>query len=271
MKHISILLILCGFSLQAQKSKLNHLWDSPAELPTNESVLYDPSEDRLFVSCIDGKPTDKDGQGHISILNLEGDIVEAQWASGLSAPKGMTILAGHLYVSDIDRIAKINLENPEEKEFFEVKGAKFLNDLTHDGESVYCSDMAAGKLHRLKNVAVSTLAENIKGLNGLAFHEEGLYGLASEGLILFDLSSGEKTLIHAGMTGGDGLVVLSANEFLASRWQGEIWHLKNGDMDLLFSSAKQEIQTADIGYNPEQIVIYAPRFFSNYVSAFSLP
>ena len=41
----------------AQESdQVQKLWETPAQLKTPESVLYEPIENVLFVSSIDGKP-----------------------------------------------------------------------------------------------------------------------------------------------------------------------------------------------------------------------
>ena len=53
------------------------LWETPAQLKTPESVPYEPNENVLFVSNIDGKPDEKDGQGFISKVSpINGTISE---------------------------------------------------------------------------------------------------------------------------------------------------------------------------------------------------
>ena len=42
-----------------QKCKLTKLWETKADLRIPESVLYNPSEDIIYVSNINGKPTEK--------------------------------------------------------------------------------------------------------------------------------------------------------------------------------------------------------------------
>lgn len=59
-------------------------------------VIYDPVSNFIYVSNINGQPWDQDGNGFISKLDLDGKIVERQWVTGLSAPKGLGIHNGHL-------------------------------------------------------------------------------------------------------------------------------------------------------------------------------
>jgi hypothetical protein len=52
---------------QVTTTKIEKVWETPAELKTPESVIYEPNENVLFVSNIDGAPDRKDKQGFISI------------------------------------------------------------------------------------------------------------------------------------------------------------------------------------------------------------
>jgi hypothetical protein len=91
---------------QQVTTKIEKVWETPAQFKTPESVIYEPNEDVLFVSNIDGAPDRKDKQGAISKVSpLNGSIIELNWVTGLDAPKGMAITNNTnntlLYVSDI--------------------------------------------------------------------------------------------------------------------------------------------------------------------------
>jgi len=75
-----------------------------------ESVLYNPSEDIIYVSNINGKPTEKNGKGFISKVSLSGEILVLKWVTGLNAPKGSDIYQDSLYVADIDELVEIDLK-----------------------------------------------------------------------------------------------------------------------------------------------------------------
>ncbi len=257
-------------SASAAKASLEMEWDSEVYYPTNESVLYEPNQNILYVSCIAGKPTEIDGKGHIARMAVDGSIIDSVWARGLNAPKGMCIFDGRLYVSDVNRIVSINLDNPEDKVAYEVPGSVFLNDLTAGLRGVFFSDMQTGMLHYLESGIVHTINENLPNLNGLAYFENQLYALNADGLLR--LSPGGEVLetVNSTVTGGDGLIPLGDNRFIASRWQGEIWFIEGPEAHKMFDATADEIQTADIGYNPNTQTVYAPRFFANKVTAFKL-
>ncbi len=249
---------------------LDLAWETEASLITNESVLYYPQGKHLFVSCINGQPLDKDTNGYIAIVDLEGNIVNSQWATGLHAPKGMCVSNGRLFVSDIDRIVSFSLTNPADKYVVEVPGSQFLNDLTPGLNGVYFSDMKTGHLYYLEGMVVHTINEDLAGLNGLAFFNQSIYALSNNGLQRLSVGGEVMETISAEMSGGDGLIVLDDSRFIMSRWQGEVWYVKNGEATQLLDSKAEEIQTADIGFDPMSNTLYVPRFFANKVSAYKV-
>lgn len=249
---------------------LNQIWDSESFYPTCESVLYDQNQDVLYVSCIAGNPTDMDNTGHIARMSTDGKIIDSVWAHGFNAPKGMCIFNGQLYVTDINRVVRIDMANPELQVEIPVAGAQFLNDLTAGPRGVFLSDMKTGMLHYIEADFVHTINEDLPNLNGLAFYGDQLYALNAQGLLRLSQGGEVLEVINADVTGGDGLIPLGNNRFIASRWQGEIWIVDNGQAQKLFDSTAEEMQTADIGFNPNTSTVFAPRFFANKVTAFKL-
>jgi hypothetical protein len=249
---------------------LELVWESDTLLITNESVLYYPEGEQLFVSNINGQPLDQDENGYLSIMKPDGSIEVQEWITELDAPKGMAEANGMLYVTNIDELVEIDIAAGVIKARYPVEGAVFLNDVAMGDNQVYFSDMNTGKLHMLSDGEVSTVAEGLEGLNGLAYQaEEGnLYMLNNVGLQRMN-SEGEIATVNDEVTGGDGLIILEEDVFLASRWQGEIWLIRDGNATILLDS-KEKMQTADIGYIPEENLVLVPRFFSNKVSAYRL-
>jgi sugar lactone lactonase YvrE len=151
----AVLATLTAIQTQAQNT-LEKLWETEAQLPVPESVLYSAKEKVLFVAQIDGKPAEKDGVGAIGKVGLDGKIINANWVSGLHAPKGMGIYKSTLYVSDVTDIVEIDLKSGKIIKKHAVEGAKFLNDLTVDSKgNVYVSDSQTKRVNLLKNGVVS--------------------------------------------------------------------------------------------------------------------
>lgn len=251
---------------ETHSARLSFAFDTDTVLTTNESVL--PTEEAIYVSCINGMPTDQDGNGFIATMNTDGQVLEQKWAQGLDAPKGMGIHAGKLYVTDVDELVAIDLDDPTQQERFPVEGAVFLNDVAVADERIYFSDMKTGKLHAFQEGQVRTVKDSLKGINGLAFSEEEgqLHLLTATGLHKMS-ATGELTTINEQVTNGDGLVILGQDQYLASRWKGEIWHVHGAEATKLYDSKDENIQTADIGYHAAGKTLFVPRFFANKVTA----
>ena len=255
---------------QSADPKLVKLWETDTLMTTCESVLYDGEGNRLFVSNINGKPLDKNGEGFISILNLDGSIKNLKWTTGLNAPKGMGIFDGHLYVTDIDRVVAIDLETGKVAKEFTPEKAEFLNDITTSENAVYISDMGLGLIHKIEDGELSTIAEGVKSINGLLSKGDHLMTLDAKGLRAYDLAENKFEMVNDSVTGGDGLTMLNDETYIASRWKGEIYHVAGNKATLLLDTKAEESQTADIGLDPERKIVFVPTFFKNKVVAYQL-
>lgn len=250
---------------------LQKVWETDTVLTTVESTLYDTKSDLIYTSNIEGHHSKKDGKGSISKLKTDGTISQLKWVTGLNAPKGMTILNDKLYVTDIDEVVEINMGDGKIAKRYPVPGATFLNDAANDGSKVYVSDSQTGKVHVLENGKVSTLTEGMEGINGLALNDKGmLFILDGKGLKQYNMQDKGTKFINEVVTGGDGLVIIDENTYIASRWQGQIYLVRNGKEELLLDTQADSSNTADIDYIKDQKLLLVPTFMKNRVVAYKL-
>jgi len=253
-----------------EEPTLTFLWETDDILTTCESVLYDKNSGQIYVSNIEGDGTEKDGVGSISIIDKEGNIINRDWVMGLNAPKGMAIKDGSLFVTDIDELLEIDIAAAEVVRRYPVQGAEFLNDAATDGNHIYFSDMRRGKIHKIEEGQVVTVAENQTNINGLQFNDQGvMFGLDAEGLKKYDKDGGFE-IINANVTGGDGLEYLEDQKWLASRWQGEVYLIDGQQEFKLLDTKEEKSNTADIGYIKEDRILLVPTFQKNKVVAYKL-
>lgn len=250
---------------------LNLVWETSDSLPTSESVLFDAKSGLLYVSNIGGLDSKaKDGKGNIAVLDQSGKILNPAWIQDLNSPKGMGIADGKLYVTDVDELVEIDIAGAKVIKKYPVDGAQFLNDLAIFKNKVYFTDMHTGKIHLLEAGKIHTISEGNESINGIAIDTEGtLFGLDATGLKKWN-PDGTTTLINANVTGGDGLVILGDGNFIASRWKGEIWFVKDATQTLLLDTTAGESNTADIGYIPSEKLVLVPTFYKNRVAAYRL-
>ncbi|MCA1853583.1 MAG: hypothetical protein LC647_14670, partial [Beggiatoa sp.] len=98
-------------------------------MQTPESAYYDSESGFLFVSLVAGQPTDKDGNGRIAKLSLDGSVVAADWVTGLNSPKGLRSVGGTLWVADIDEVIGVEIASGRITSRVKPEGAQFLNDV----------------------------------------------------------------------------------------------------------------------------------------------
>src|SRR5690554_364411 len=255
---------------EQQEPTATLIWETPADLTTCESVFYDEESGNVYVANIEGDASEKDGKGSISIITTDGEITQRDWITGLNAPKGMGISDGKLYVTDIDEVVEIDIEGAKIANRYPLEGAQFLNDLDTYNGKVYFTDMRAGKIHVMEDGKISTFAEGQGSINGIRIADNGtLYGLDGEGLKKYD-TDGNFEIINSVVTGGDGLVIIDEDTFIASRWGGEVFLVQDGVKTLIIDTKAEESNTADIDFIPEDNIILVPTFLKNKVTAYQL-
>ena len=269
---ISILLFVLT-DLTAQTFEL--AWETDAVLKIPESVFFDEIRNQIYVSNVNGKPTVKDNNGFISILNTDGSIKKLKWITGMHAPKGMALNDSLLYVTDIDRFHVINVNTSKIIKTINVEGAGFLNDIAlNPNGDIYISDMAKNYLLRFDGVKVEiwlTGGDELVSPNGLAFFKQSLY-VGTENSILKVDPNDKNIKVHITETGPvDGLIPLGGNKFVISDWSGRILIAGFETKVVLQNTADQNIQAADLGYIPKEKLILIPTFFNNKVVARRLP
>jgi len=268
-----VLILLSNLSF-AQSLQLK--WQSDTLLRIPESVLLDVGRNVLYVSNIDGnKFDDKDGEGFISQLTLDGKIKSLKWVAGLNAPKGLGMVKNNLYVADITAVVIIDIPSGKVINTIELEGAQFLNDVTTDSKgTVYISDSSTGKIYTLKNDKAEVYFESkeFTRINGLLALKDGLYVADSGSGIMYKVSPDKKmTKIATTSPGSDGIVTVGKNEYLVSRWHGEMYFVNaNGESTKILDTIEQKLSAADIDYDSKTNTVYVPTFFANSVMAYEL-
>lgn len=275
MKKIIISLAFACFSLvsiNAQKATVQKLWATDTILKIPESVLVDDKENCLWVSNIDGASNGKDGKGSISKLSKTGSPVNLEWVTGLNAPKGMAKYKQELYVADLTELVVIDIKKGVIKNKIKVEGSFFLNDVTvNKNGAVFVSDSRTGKVHRIENGIVSIEVENLQGPNGLLSIEDQLL-ILDRGSLLSVTPGGAISKIMDGMDPStDGIERVAPNQYIVSCWNGIVYYIVAGAQKItLFDTRSEKINSADIGYDAKNKIIYVPTFMKNSVVAYQL-
>jgi sugar lactone lactonase YvrE len=280
---ISILMFLGLHNVNASdvgggRYKVDKQWQTKKELRVPESILYDESRNVLYVSNINGKSTEKNGQGFISKVSLDGKIEVLKWATGLHAPKGSAIYKNKLYVSDIDHLIEIDVKTGKILAKYPAPGAKFLNDVATDASgNVYVSDMSSENsvIYTLRH---GTMAVWMKGgeiirPNGLDIEGKRLLvGNSGDGsLKAINLADKKVNTIARVGSGIDGLRSDGKGNYIISDWSGKTSLVTaSGQIIVLIDTTALKINSADLEYIKNRNLLLIPTFFANRVVAYTV-
>lgn len=256
------------------KPSLEILWQTDSLLTTCEAVLYDKTSQTIFVANVNNSPWKKDNNGFISTLNTKGEILDLKWAEGLSGPKGMGILNGKLYVSDIDEVVEIDIATKTVIARYKVEGSPQLNDITVSDNAVYVSGSNSDGIYQVENGVKLIAKDSLGRLNGLLYQEEGIFYAASKShnFGLYSPKDNSFKTLTTEIGHGDGIVRLENGDFIVSSWQGEIFYINQKDWrkTQLLDTRDKKINAADIDYIPATQTLLVPTFFHNRVVAYTL-
>lgn len=270
---LSAFLFLLQFYVVGQEHQLVKLWETDTTLKVPESVLFDASNKVLYVSNIDGKqPWEKDGNGSVGKVSLDGKIIAIDWVSGLNAPKGMGLYKNNLFVADVDEIAVIDVRKGTLTKRIPVEGALALNDITIDKNGVlYVSDSRGKKIYRVEDDKPQLYLENLQGPNGVLANGDELLVLDAGSMYRVGKDK-SLSLVTNGMEGGtDGIENVKGKDYIISCWSGVVWYVDDkGNKQKLLDTSEQKINSADIGYDARNRIVYVPTFWKNSVVAYEL-
>ncbi|MEI6059560.1 MAG: ATP-binding protein [Bacteroidota bacterium] len=254
---------------------LKKQWETEPGLKVPESVLYDTASGLIFVSNINGKPAEKDTNGFIATLSMDGKILNADWVKGLDAPKGMGILNKHLFVTNIDEIVEIDIRTASILNRYPVDGAKFLNDIAVDPVSgmVFVSETANGQVYVLFDGKTNLWLEGdmFKGANGLFLRDSILYIGTGNSVLQADIRSGEVLVSMTNIGDVDGLYVTPDNKFIFSDWTGTVFIATKRKKPEILLEPFPGVNAADFGIILSKNSLLVPTFGNNKVVCYTSP
>ncbi|MDY0341928.1 MAG: hypothetical protein RBR28_00015 [Lentimicrobium sp.] len=269
------LLLPCA-ALSAQQfihPSAEKLWEVSGGMVTPESVLYDAASGVIYVANINENPWEKDGNGFISQLSTQGEIIKLKWATGLDAPKGMGLTDDYLFVTNIDEVVKIDKHSGEVIQRFTHPEAVNLNDIAvSEDKRIFISDSRGPCLFELTNeLKVLIKSDDVKASNGLDVEGKLLLVGQRNRMAAIDLTT-LKVSTFLNNTGSiDGLETVGDGTYLISDWAGKIQRVSpSQDAVILINTSADKINAADIDFNSADKILYVPTFFHNSVTAFKL-
>ncbi len=268
MKKIIQLALLVFSSTICFGQSFSRVWVSDSLFLKPESALYDPSNEIVYISNINGKYLAKDGNGFISKIKTNGEIESLKWVEGLDNPQGMGLYNNKLYVADINRVVQINTITSKIENVFVVDSAKFLNDIASDSNGdIYISDCFGNKIYKISDGKIEIWLENnyLSGPNGLLCTNDDVLLLNMKDKTAYAINKLTKkhSKIFDGIDNLDGIVSDGSNGFFVSgAWQGQIFHIdSDNNKKLIIDLGNEKTITADIEYIANEKLLIIPTLY----------
>jgi len=260
------------------------LWSVTEGLDSPESVYYDAASGFLFSSQIGGDASARDGNGRIVKLTLDGKVLDANWAKGLDAPKGMRSYRGTLYVADIDQVVGFDIMTGRQVSRVKIADAKFLNDLcTAPDGAIYTTDSFANRVWVIRNGMASLFSDAPQLLlpngilvdgNKVLVATDGSGGRGGAGtpgsLFAIDIATKAVTQVTTQSIGTpDGLESDGRGGYITSDvGGGRLFHISpTGEVQQIRTLDRQP---ADIAFVASRKLLVVPHLGLNRVSAYDL-
>lgn len=258
------------------------IWEQKGFLQP-ESAVFDAINDRLFVSSINGQPMEPNGNGFISVLTTNGEMIQQAWLTGLNAPKGLAISGNQLFIADLQTLHIVNINTAEIERSITLDNAKMLNDVTVDkAGTVYISDLIGGGIYQYKAGALTPLIspEALPHTNGVyADGDHLIVGTWGKGLkedfstevlgslMTIDLQSkaieplsGAETIANI-----DGVVRIDDSLYFSDWLTGDIFQYQSGEAKIIFNAGAG---SADISAFQDTLLV--PMMMDNTVRKYAV-
>jgi len=241
-----------------------------------ESVVMDSRNKVIYVSNIGEK---EEGDGFISRVSLDGEVLDQKWVTGLNDPKGLLLINNVLWVTDNTDLVYININEGKIEERIPVEDASFLNDITVGVNGViYISDTGKSSIYIREpsgKISEWLKTEELEFPNGLLAVGKNLYVAAWGGegpgnvlRIEIDSKTIEK-ITKRGIGNLDGIQQINDEQFYISDWaSGKIYMVDlKGEVTEVLTSEKS---AGDILFNTQANQLVIPMNHQNEVWWYNL-
>lgn len=262
-----------------------------------ESARFDPELDRYYVSNVNAHATAADDNGYISTVGPDGTLLERRFVAGgqpgvtLHGPKGMAIVGGDLWVTDVTVLRRFDRRTGRPGRAVDLgpHGAVFLNDLTAtpDG-TLYVSDTSlvfpptgnptrgqTDRVYRVSpagEVAIAVADARLEGPNGVFWDARAnhllIASIMGKHVYRWTASAGLHVLA-SGPGGYDGVERLDDRTLLVSSQDlPGLMTLIDGTLAPLVPGVSD---VADIGVDTKRRRVAIPRLDPGIVELWQLP
>lgn len=293
---LPVLLLACGTDAGSGDIDVTVLEIADAGFENPSAIIADTVADVYLVSNRHGDLGERDGQGFISRLSPDGEVLDLFWIHlpgaemALHSPKGMAIRGDSLFVADLDCVRIYHRETGAPQARICLDGDPYLSDVDVGPEgSVFVTssglrrgatdleptgDDAVYRMVLTAGSRSSTLAMDpeLGNPSGIAVGRRGIFVTTSGTGEIFRLTpTGEKTtVIPRSGRHLDGIVFLPDGGFAFSSWSDSAVHMVSAEGRLI--RVRDAIpEPGGIGYDPARHRLLVPVVGENRILFMDLP
>lgn len=248
-----------------------------------EAVRYDPDQDVWFVSNFNGDGDVRDGNGFVSRVSGDGEVLSLHFAQGtdehpLHAPRGMFITGDTLWVADIDGVHAFDRLSGSPVAFvdFGAHEPGFLNDIAAGPDGVlHVTDTGKSTVYRVvgREVTVAVADTLLGNPNGITWSAPGGVFITvpwDPGRGISTWRPGETPSVVASSTPGrlDGVEIVAGRLLVASQTDSSLVVVEG---DRLRPVVKLPGRPADIGVDTRRRLVAVPYLALDRVDVWELP
>lgn len=241
--------------------RLEQVW-RVGGLANPESAALSADGAFLYVTNVSGEGEAQDGNGFISRVSLNGEVLQREFARGLDGPKGIMAGGDALYVADIDELVVLDAATGAIRRRVPAPGAQFLNDLAFapDG-AVLMADSATQRIYSVYSDTAEVWLDHalLDSVNGLLPEPDRLIVTTMAGrLLAIDYQSRAVTVLAEGLGNADGVAAIGDGRYLVSEWPGlmHVVDTADGSHETIMDTQSEErflndfLLVGDILYQP---------------------
>ena len=235
------------------------------ELTHCESAVFNPKNDRIYASLIGNS---EDGDGSVALLSMAGEVLNAEFVTGLNDPKGIAITNGRLYVTDVTVLVEADLDTGEILKRHTTDGTQFLNDVAvAPNGALYVSDTFGSVIYELfaDGYFSQWLADaQLDNPNGVLVQGTTMYvaswGGSEEGGAVSKIDMTTKTITSVTEKIGrlDGIRPYDEDHLVISDWRSGKVHLVNTNKGTLTELTQVGQSVGDIAYVKDKDLLLLP-------------
>jgi len=270
-----VLLFVTGFSLPAS-AQLTKVWENNTDFKGPESVVYDKENQCLYVSNFNRNPKNGDNYNAdcVSKVDLNGKMIEKEFACNFTCPTGLCLHNGKLYIVERFGIVQFDIEAKQVETRYRITGPGFINDIAvDDAGDLYVTVSDKEMIYRISNGVVEKWLESheLAGINGIIADGDKLIAGATGDSCLKSITLDNKRIdIIARFPSGilDGIKKYG-NDYLVSHFEGNLYRVdENGKVSEILNVREQKLHCADFEFIEEKNLFVIPALWNNSVVAY---